>query len=223
MQGNLKKQQPKRSETGAKSRRRGKETMNELPKEENGQQKAREQNEQKEQKTGKKMVLNVVAPMTGRSIPLSEVEEPAFSEQLVGEGVAIVPSSGTVRAPVTGTLERVFSTNHAFSVRTNEGREVLVHVGMGTAELDGRGFTRLRQPGERVTVGQVVLKADLDVLEGLGKSLLSPVVLVDAENVERIELMEGPVEGGSTTIMIAAFHPLPPAPEGSGAQGISPA
>ena len=152
-------------------------------------------------KSGRKTVIDVVAPMTGRSIPLSEVGEKAFSQQMVGEGVAIDPSEGTVRAPVTGTLERVFSTNHAFSVRTDEGYEVLVHVGTGTAELDGKGFTRFRQPGERVTVGQTILKADLSVLTGLGKSLLSPVVLVNTEDMERLELVEGPVEGGDTTVM----------------------
>jgi len=119
----------------------------------------------------------VVSPACGDVVELSDVPDEVFSQKLAGEGIAIVPRSNTFVAPMTGVVNKIFSTNHAFSIRANSGVEVLVHIGLDTVELKGEGFKRMVQEGDKVTVGKPIIIADLEFIETQGKSIITPIVL----------------------------------------------
>ncbi len=102
----------------------------------------------------------LAAPVTGQYKPLSSVADPVFAQGMMGEGYAVEPDESTIVAPVSGEIALLQSTCHAFMIRTADRAEVLVHVGIDTVELEGRGLSALAQVGQTVTAGQAVIKAD---------------------------------------------------------------
>ena len=119
----------------------------------------------------------LVSPISGEVIALSEVPDEAFASKAVGDGVAVRPTSNIVVAPANGTVVKIFNTNHAFCLETDEGAEVVVHMGIDTVALNGEGFKRLVNEGDVVKVGQPVLEMDLDYLNAHARSMISPVVV----------------------------------------------
>jgi len=119
----------------------------------------------------------IVSPADGDVVELSEVPDEVFSAKLAGDGVALMPRSNTFVAPVAGEVTKIFSTNHAFSIRTKDGLEVLVHIGLDTVELNGEGFKRLAQEGESVSVGKPIISADLAFIEAQGKPIVTPIIV----------------------------------------------
>ncbi|KQY94054.1 PTS beta-glucoside transporter subunit IIA [Paenibacillus sp. Root52] len=103
-----------------------------------------------------------VAPMTGKAIPLQEVNDPTFGDELMGKGVAFVPSIGELVSPVTGTVMNVFKTKHAIVVRSDDGMELLIHVGINTVKLRGQYFESHVTSGTRVQAGDLMLTFELD-------------------------------------------------------------
>lgn len=137
----------------------------------------------------KKQPQVMLAPLSGRAIPLAEVPDVVFAQKTVGDGAAIADVTGEiVCAPVAGKLSLIFRTNHAFAVSTKEGMEVLVHVGMDTVQLNGQGFERLVEEGEEVQAGQPVLRIQPEVITAAGYSLVTPVVITTMDAVKSIEL-----------------------------------
>ena len=96
-----------------------------------------------------------VAPVTGEYLPLSEVSDPVFSQGVMGDGYAVNPTAGTIVAPVAGTIALIQDTLHAFMLRTDNGGEVLVHIGIDTVELGGEGFTKIANVGDKVEAGAI--------------------------------------------------------------------
>lgn len=119
----------------------------------------------------------LVSPISGEVVALSEVPDEAFASKAVGDGVAVRPTSNIVVAPANGTVMKIFNTNHAFCLETDEGAEVVVHMGIDTVALNGEGFKRLVNEGDVVKVGQPVLEMDLDYLNAHARSMISPVVV----------------------------------------------
>jgi len=119
----------------------------------------------------------IVSPVDGDIVPLESVQDEVFSTKLAGDGLAIVPRSNTFVAPVAGVISKIFSTNHAFSIRTKNGLEVLVHIGLDTVALNGEGFTRLAQEGDTVSVGSPIIAADIEFIKSQGKEIVTPIVL----------------------------------------------
>ena len=126
-------------------------------------------------------VVEVRMPAPGPVIALTDVPDPVFAGGLVGQGVAVDPTEGVFVAPVTGTLTLVADTGHAFGLRTDEGLEVLVHVGIDTVTLKGEGFTRLRNVGDRVTAGTPIVEVDLPVVAARVPSVISPVLVTNPD------------------------------------------
>ena len=91
--------------------------------------------------------------------------------------MAIIPRSNTFVAPVSGVVTKIFSTNHAFSIQTKSGLEVLVHIGLDTVELNGEGFKRLVEEGEKVSYGKPIISADIEFLKAQGKDIVTPIIL----------------------------------------------
>jgi PTS system glucose-specific IIA component len=132
--------------------------------------------------------LEILAPLTGRVVPITDVPDPVFSERMLGDGLAIDPSDGIAVSPVAGRLVVFHSAGHAFAVDSAvPGVSVLVHVGLDTVGLAGRGSTRLAEVGDEVVAGQEIVRFDLAVIREAGLSALSPVVLPQLDAAHRIE------------------------------------
>ncbi|MDO4791246.1 MAG: sucrose-specific PTS transporter subunit IIBC [Buchananella hordeovulneris] len=120
------------------------------------------------------------APVAGAVVPLEELSDKTFASGLLGPGVAIAPSGGPVVAPFDGEVIVAFPTGHAYGLRSDTGVEVLIHIGMDTVNLGGRGFTPRVQEGQRVKRGQVLAEVDWALLEAEGLQTLTPVVVSNA-------------------------------------------
>ena len=107
-----------------------------------------------------------VAPATGEYLPLSEVSDPVFSQGVMGDGYAVNPTAGTIVAPVAGTIALIQDTLHAFMIRTPNGGEVLVHIGIDTVDLGGEGFEGLAKVADKVDAGDPIVKVDWAAIEG---------------------------------------------------------
>jgi len=125
----------------------------------------------------------IFSPIDGDVVDLESVPDEVFSAKLAGDGLAILPRSNTFVAPVAGVLTKIFSTNHAFSIQTKSGLEVLVHIGLDTVELNGEGFKRLAEEGDTVTAGKPIICADIEFIKSKGKSILTPIVLNHEKNI----------------------------------------
>ena len=121
--------------------------------------------------------LTIISPADGDVVDLSDVPDEVFSEKMAGDGIAIFPRSNTFVAPVSGTITKIFSTNHAFSIQTKAGLEVLVHIGLDTVALNGEGFKRLAKEGDSVNAGKPIISADLDFIKAQGKEVVTPIVV----------------------------------------------
>ncbi|OAT47829.1 PTS system N-acetylglucosamine-specific IIABC component [Proteus hauseri ATCC 700826] len=151
--------------------------------------------------THAKVVLNMIAPFDGEVVALKDVPDEAFSSGVVGDGIAIKPTSNIVMAPAAGTVVKIFDTNHAFCIETNEGAEIIVHMGIDTVTLGGKGFKRLVEEGSEVTLGQGILELDLDYLNANAKSMISPVIVSNIDDFDKIaEQVSGNVVGNKTVI-----------------------
>lgn len=125
--------------------------------------------------------LNFIAPMQGKLMPLSAVEDKVFSEGLMGDGFAIELSQGNVVAPFDGEVIMTFPTKHAYGLRRSDGLEILIHIGMDTVDLNGQGFDCLVEKGDHVKQGDTICNVDIDYIKKEGKSLVSPVVITSKQ------------------------------------------
>lgn len=120
---------------------------------------------------------SIKMPLEGKPIPLSEVQDAAFSQEILGKGLAIEPSKGVVVSPIEGRVETLFPTKHAIGLVSDSGIQVLIHVGMDTVQLEGKYFTAFVQSGDRVVPGQKLLTFDMEQIKEAGYSLVTPVVI----------------------------------------------
>ncbi|WP_244964121.1 PTS sugar transporter subunit IIA [Pseudoclavibacter helvolus] len=135
-------------------------------------------------------------PLEGEIVPLSEVPDAVFSQGIMGPGAAIKPSGSVVYAPGTGTVAVAQTTGHAFGLQLDNGLEILIHVGIDTVELDGKGFDVRVKVGDKVTPETVLVEFDRDIVEAAGFSLITPVIVLNAAafaSVEAVGLGSGKV------------------------------
>jgi len=123
------------------------------------------------------------SPMQGRMIPLEEVPDQIFASKLVGQGVAFLPDRGEVVSPVQGKVIHLYPTKHAIGIRTPEGLEVLLHVGIDTSLLKGEGFEAFVQEGDAVVPGQLLIRFDMMYVKAASKSLATPMVITNPDQV----------------------------------------
>ncbi|WP_222705782.1 N-acetylglucosamine-specific PTS transporter subunit IIBC [Salidesulfovibrio onnuriiensis] len=146
-------------------------------------------------------VMKLLAPVDGEIVPIENTPDPVFAEKTVGDGVAIVPTGDKMVAPADGTIGKIFETNHAFSMITDGGLEVFVHFGIDTVELKGEGFTRLAEPGAKVSKGDPIIGFDLALLKEKAKSVITPVVVSNCEDFGEMTKATGKVRAGMSTIL----------------------
>jgi PTS system D-glucosamine-specific IIC component len=153
---------------------------------------------------GKTCTIKVVSPVTGEVRPITAVPDPVFSEKMMGDGFCVIPRDGKIVAPVSGELVNLFPTLHAFGIRTPEGLEVLVHVGLDTVKLQGEGFRALVKQGDTVKAGQQILDVDLAAIREKVPSLATPVVFTNLASLDRPWKLEreGPAAAGDAVASV---------------------
>ncbi|MCB8514634.1 N-acetylglucosamine-specific PTS transporter subunit IIBC, partial [Enterococcus durans] len=145
--------------------------------------------EEKEEKTTlPEEQLAVYAPSKGELIPISEVADPVFSEKMMGDGFAVLPEANEVFAPISGTILNVFPTKHAIGIQTDNGLEVLLHMGINTVDLKGEPFTLYVEEGQRIARGQLIAVVDLEMLEKAGKKSDMIVVFTNGAAVKELAI-----------------------------------
>jgi len=149
----------------------------------------------------KGIIATLVAPVSGEVVAIEHVPDEAFASKAVGDGLAIQPTDKTVVAPIAGTIVKIFNTNHAFCLESDNGVEIVVHMGLDTVALGGKGFSRLVEEGAVVTAGQPVLEMDLDFLNANARSMISPVVVSNIDDFAGVNLLaSGSVVAGETKL-----------------------
>lgn len=145
----------------------------------------------------------VASPLEGTVYPLSGIEDPVFSAEVLGRGCAIEPSRGEVFAPVDGVVLKIAQSDHAISLRSSDGVELLIHVGMDTVERHGDGFEPQVQAGETVRCGQLLLKFDLQKIRAAGYPLTTPVIVTNSDAFAGIDVaVSGRVQAGQDLLLI---------------------
>lgn len=135
----------------------------------------------------KRKIREVYAPVDGEILSLTTVNDEVFSSHMIGDGVAIMPISNKFTAPIEGVVSKIFSSNHAYSIKSDKDLEVMVHIGLDTVSLEGKGFTRIAQEGDRVKVGDVIIEADLAYIASCGKDTVTPIIILEDSDVKNIE------------------------------------
>lgn len=134
----------------------------------------------------KEGMVTVCAPLTGEAVALSEVNDLTFAEEIMGPGMAIIPTEGKVVSPVNGTVAMIFETKHAIALVDEHGTELLIHVGLDTVKLGGKYFTAHVKAGDKVKVGSPLVDFDLDGIKGEGYDVITPVIVTNSAEYSSI-------------------------------------
>ena len=127
------------------------------------------------------------SPITGKIIPLSEVNDQTFASELMGKGAAIIPTVGQAVAPADGEVVSLFRTKHAIGLLTNTGAEILIHIGIDTVKLDGQYFTAHVQTGSKVKKGDVLVSFDIDAITQAGYEITTPIIITNSDDYDDIQ------------------------------------
>ena len=144
----------------------------------------------------------VYSPLTGKAVPLEQVPDPVFSEKVLGDGVAIIPEDGRIVSPVDGQIESVAETGHAYGFSTEDGLELLVHVGLETVSLKGECFKVHVKEGDQVKKGDLVAEVDLAYLAEKNINPITPVLICSDIDGQDLKCAEGGVEAGKTAVLM---------------------
>ncbi|QNQ83237.1 PTS beta-glucoside transporter subunit EIIBCA [Lactobacillus sp. PV037] len=146
---------------------------------------------------------SLISPLNGEAIALSEVKDEVFSSGAMGKGMAIKPTEGILCAPADGEIIMTFPTSHAIGMRTKDGAEVLMHIGMDTVNLQGKGFKTLVEKGQQVKAGDKLVKFDIPAIEKEGYTVTTPIVITNSSNYEEITpIVNGKVKVGEKIIVL---------------------
>ena len=143
----------------------------------------------------------VYAPVKGKAIPSSQVSDPTFAAEALGKGMAIIPSEGRVVAPFDGTVELMYDTGHAVALASDDGVEVLIHVGIDTVNLQGKGYHVHVATGDRVHKGDLLIEFDMDVIREAGYDPVTPVIVTNSDEYQDVR-MRIPVTDGEEVLEI---------------------
>lgn len=153
-------------------------------------------------KSNKKPTCELFSPMQGRIVRTQEVGDPVFSGGMLGEGFAVIPEDGlqNVRMPTDGRIVSVSDTCHAVNILTDDGLELLIHVGIDTVELRGEGFELLCSVGDKLRRGDEVMTVDTSELKRRGKDTVTPVIITNPEVLSSMEVRVGRCDVGSVAL-----------------------
>ena len=135
----------------------------------------------------KRKVREIKSPVDGQVVTLESVDDEVFSQKMAGDGVAVIPMSNVFTAPIDGTITKIFATNHAYSIKSPKDLEVMVHIGLDTVALEGKGFERLAKEGDEVKAGDEIIRVDLEYIKEHAKDIVTPIIISDESDVKEID------------------------------------
>lgn len=142
---------------------------------------------------GEKPKKLVLSPVKGKAVPMSEVSDPTFSQEILGKGIAVIPADGHFVAPADGTVTVVFETKHAICITTDYGAELIIHVGLDTVKLNGEHYTTRVKNGDVVKAGDPILDVDLDAVKAAGYDIITPIVVTNSPQFPDFKALTGDV------------------------------
>ncbi|WP_353892844.1 PTS glucose transporter subunit IIA [Proteinivorax hydrogeniformans] len=134
--------------------------------------------------------IEVMAPLKGEIVKIEDVDDQVFAQKMVGDGVAISPTDDTVVAPFDGEIIQVFDTKHAIGLKAKNGVELLIHIGLETVNLKGEGFDVKVKAGDKVKIGEPLVIFNRDYISKNAKSLVTPIVITNADEMEAINKID---------------------------------
>lgn len=147
--------------------------------------------------------ISLKAVEDGRTIPMDEVNDQTFAQELLGPGIAIVPSNGTVVSPINGTIATVMDTKHAVCIQGEDGLELIVHAGLDTVELNGKYYQTYKEIGDQVKAGDVLLEFDLEEVTKAGYDVTTPIVITNLGDYKITKCLTGQqVKAGEEVIQL---------------------
>ena len=147
--------------------------------------------------------ISLKAVEDGRTIPMYEVNDQTFAQELLGPGIAIVPSNGTVVSPINGTIATVMDTKHAVCIQGEDGLELIVHAGLDTVELNGKYYQTYKEIGDQVKAGDVLLEFDLEEITKAGYDVTTPIVITNLGDYKITKCLTGQqVKAGEEVIQL---------------------
>ncbi len=146
--------------------------------------------------------VEIVSPLKGKLIQLSKVNDDVFSAGLLGKGMAIIPSEGVVTSPINGTVEAVLESKHAVALKSDEGIEMLIHVGIDTVNLEGKYYEVFVKQGDRVNQGDKLLTFEMEKIKKLGYDIVTPVLICNSDNYTILEGKEAKVNRGESILIV---------------------
>ena len=147
--------------------------------------------------------ISLKAVEDGRTIPMDEVNDQTFAQELLGPGIAIVPSNGTVVSPINGTIATVMDTKHAVCIQGEDGLELIVHAGLDTVELNGKYYQTYKEIGDQVKAGDVLLEFDLEEITKAGYDVTTPIVITNLVDYKITKCLTGQqVKAGKEVIQL---------------------
>lgn len=142
--------------------------------------------------------MTVMAPIDGKVIPLEQIPDETFATAILGPGCGIEPTGDTVYAPFDGTITQVASTLHAIGITSDDGIELLIHVGMDTVEMQGKGFTSLVKEEQKVKAGTALLKVDLDAIRAANHPTTTAIIVTNGDDLPKLHIIaDGIVSTGT--------------------------
>lgn len=144
--------------------------------------------------------VTIISPVNGVAVPLDQVPDPVFADKVLGEGTAVIPADGIFVSPVDAEISSVADTLHAIGFSTEDGLEILMHIGLDTVKLNGQGFTVHVKEGDKVKKGDLVAEVDLAFLKEQGLNTITPIIFCDGLDDKNLTCFEGDIKGGKTTI-----------------------
>lgn len=147
--------------------------------------------------------ISLKAVEDGRTIPMDEVNDQTFAQELLGPGIAIVPSNGTVVSPINGTIATIMDTKHAVCIQGEDGLELIVHAGLDTVELNGKYYQTYKEIGDQVKAGDVLLEFDLEEITKAGYDVTTPIVITNLGDYKITKCLTGQqVKAGEEVIQL---------------------
>jgi glucose-specific phosphotransferase system IIA component len=148
------------------------------------------------------ITAKIASVADGQVIPIAEVNDQVFAEKMMGDGFGVIPDSAAVYAPISGKVTNVFPTKHAIGLLSEEGVEVLIHMGLDTVELQGVPFTVKVTEGQQVTRGDLLAEMDIAAVKAAGKDTTIVVVMTNTEQIDSFELTKTGQQKGTTVVGI---------------------
>ena len=146
--------------------------------------------------------IEIGSPVQGEAVAIKEVSDPTFGEEILGKGVAIIPSEGKIYAPADGKIEMIFDTKHAVSMTTVDGAELLIHIGLDTVALKGEYFEAHRANGDLVKKGDLLISVDLAAVKAAGYDTITPVVVCNTPEYQSVNAVTGSQVNPGDTVLI---------------------